>query len=150
MIFFLHVHNHWEYLLYIFLKILVIFIFCSNYFSSILRHSSSKRCVLLKRKIPNLGYHFLMCNRYHVYLLMNFLFMKLWPILVIQLSKSRVFFNARVHTKYREECSPGSNMCDLPLSWSINIEILQQFEISSNTLIVQLIMALSSTFVYAN
>ena len=46
--------------------------FYSNCFSSILRHSSQKRYVLLKTKhIIKIGYKFLVCNRYRVYLLMK-------------------------------------------------------------------------------
>ena len=54
----------------IFLKFLVMFIFYSNCFSSIMRHYSWKRYVLLKKHIIKFGYHSLICNKYRVYILM--------------------------------------------------------------------------------
>ena len=35
MIFFLYIHNHWQYLLYKILEFFIVFIICSDYFSSI-------------------------------------------------------------------------------------------------------------------
>ena len=58
---------------FIFLDFLVIFIFLVIFFGSILRHSSQKRYVFQKKIFIKFGYQFLLCNRYHVYVLINFL-----------------------------------------------------------------------------
>ena len=68
--------------------------FCSNYFSSIMRHSSLKQYVLLK-KILKFGYQFLPCNRYRINLLVKKKLIKFWPILGMQLTKSRLVLAAR-------------------------------------------------------
>ena len=47
-------HNHLMIFLYISLKSLVIFIFCSNYFSSILHHSTYKWFVFIENKDPQI------------------------------------------------------------------------------------------------
>ena len=54
---------------FIFLDFLVIFIFLVIFFGSILRHSSQKRYVFQKKIFIKFGYQFLLCNRYHVYVL---------------------------------------------------------------------------------
>ena len=41
--------------------------------------------------ILKFGYYFLLCNRYIVYLLMKKKMIRFWPILVMQLIKSRIF-----------------------------------------------------------
>ena len=45
--------------------------FCSNCFSSLLRHSSQKQYFLWIFFIIKFSYHFLLCNSYGVYLLMK-------------------------------------------------------------------------------
>ena len=69
--------------------------FCSNYFSSIMRHSSLKQYVLLKQ-ILKFGYQFLPCNRYRINLLVKKKLIKFWPILGMQLTKSRLVLAAVV------------------------------------------------------
>ena len=77
---------------YISIEILVIFLFSSICFSSILYHSSQKRYVFQKQNIIKFGYQFLLCNRYHVYLLMKKHFDRILTHFGDATQKKQIFF----------------------------------------------------------
>ena len=94
--FFLHTRNHWEYLLYMILEFLVVFIFCTNYFYfKSATHKLETVCFIKKKQILKFGYYFLLCNKYQVYLLMEKNWIKFWLILVMQLTKNKIVLAAR-------------------------------------------------------
>ena len=65
---FFYIHKTIDSILFDFL---VIFIFWGNFFSSILHHSIQNRHVLWKTQMIIFGYHFLLCNKYGVYVLIK-------------------------------------------------------------------------------
>ena len=91
--FFLYIHNHGPLIVY--------FVYFFENFNHL--HFSSnflvQLCVILVgngifsrvKKIIKFGYKILLCNRYHVYLLLKNNLIKVWPILVMQLRKCRLF-----------------------------------------------------------
>ena len=90
----LHIHNHWQSLLYMILEFLVVFVFCIDYFKFNFA-SFYLETVCFIKKIIKFGYYFVLCNRYQVYLIMKKSLIKFWFILVMQLTKSKFVLAAR-------------------------------------------------------
>ena len=105
--------------LYIFLKILVILIFVViilvQFYVILVRNGM----FYSKNRSSNLiTIFYCVIDTMYIYSWKKII--KIWPILVIQLNKSRCFFNARVHTKYSEVCPP----CPFTISFLIQISII--------------------------
>ena len=81
------------------MKFLVIFIFvviCLVQFCVIVIRNGM---FYWKNKIIKFSYHFLLCSRYRVYLLMKKKLINFWPILVILYVKSIIFFTCKVFAR---------------------------------------------------